>query len=500
MKQTGICIGAATVLGLAWSAIAQPLDDDVRRAYQAIEPAAVYSYCQTLCLPRYEGRYTGTESYAECARWVGSEFKKWGLAPMPPKGGYLQAFPAPHSIIDRAAMTLFLPQSEAEEPAPTRDGKEKTWREVPLQVGEDFLPMLFSDRGDYTAGMVFAGWGIHAPEIGYDDYADLDPKGKFVLCFRGTPDNDDHRYEEHDHHRKRMRTAKNLGALGLIYIYGDVHANPNGDRIEGFLPASITEKAADQILQPQGVTSAELRKRLRESKRPGSIALAGRIRLEVEARHFPEAVGYNVAACLPGSDPALKNECLIIGAHLDHCGRHAGLLFGGAEDNASGSAALMGVARAFSRLPRPPRRSVVFVLFGGEEMGLLGSSFFAEHPPPGWAKMCGMFNLDMVGAGDGSHFACSWDQPQLEETIEQADQVVNTIRGSWTIRHVGVRSSDFAPFFQLGVPCANFSSNGPHLHYHQPGDTIYRINPDMLADIARLTFLSGYRWANRATP
>ena len=104
------------------------------------------------------------------------------------------------------------------------------------------MPLVFSDSGQWQgAGVVFCGWGICAPEIGYDDYAGIDARGKFVLCFRGTPDPSDRRYQVHDEHRNRMQTAKNKGAVGIIYIYETMQINPNGDVIPGFTPLMISE-------------------------------------------------------------------------------------------------------------------------------------------------------------------------------------------------------------------------------------------------------------------
>jgi Zn-dependent M28 family amino/carboxypeptidase len=108
-----------------------------------------------------------------------------------------------------------------------------------------------------------------------------------------------------------------------------------------------------------------------------------------------------------------------------------------------------------------------------------------------------MFNFDMVGEGDGASVWLTADAAPAKAMLEAADGSVRVLRQTGTIGHVGVRSSDFAPFFLKGVPCASFFSNGPHLAYHLPGDTIYRINPDILADIARLAFLTGYAWADR---
>jgi hypothetical protein len=361
---------------------------------------------------------------------------------------------------------------------------------------KDFLPLLYSDSGDRTAAAVFAGWGISAPDLNYDDYAGIDVKDKYVLCFRGTPDNDP-KYQFYDEHRTRMKTARDKGALGIVYIYSEIAANPNGDWLAGFTPAMISEKVMDAILKETSSTAADLRKALTTYRRPISFPLQARLRLAVASRHFPDGVGYDIAAYVEGSDPKLRRECVVVGGHFDHCGRHMGLLFGGADDNASGSATVMETARAFAGLARRPKRSVVFVLFGGEELGLQGSTWFVGHLPPAVGKVAGMLNFDMTGEGDGLWGAAPAEPDGFRKAIEAADKSVGVLRGLGVIRGVGVRGSDFAPFFLNGIPAAGFGSNGPHIAYHQTGDTIYRINPEIMADAARLAFLAAYAWADK---
>jgi len=460
-----------------------------RNAPDILQPSEVYSTCKILASAEFAGRLTGHQGYSAAAQWAAGMFKAWKLKPLVGRDGYLQGFPAPYTLVDEADMTLLLPEK-------TADGSE-TLKEEKLEAGKDFLPLLFTDSGRNEAGLIFAGWGISAPELGYDDYAGLEVKGRFVLCFRGTPDPADRRFEDHDQHRVRMKTARDRGALGVVYIYPEVSANPNGDRLPGFTPAEISEKTADRLFKEKNLTAAQVKKNLSEYKKPLSITLNARMRYGVVARHFPAGVGYNVVGWVEGRDPSLRSECVVFGAHLDHCGRHLGLLFPGADDNASGSATVMEIARAFARGGRKPRRSVVFVLFGGEEMGLLGSKHFADNIPARFKNVAAMFNFDMTGSGDGAWCGVSAEPAALKEAVEEANREVNIVRGVRIIRHVGVRSSDFAPFFLKGIPVASFASNGPHLAYHQPGDTIYRINPDIMADIARVAFRAGLRLAER---
>lgn len=442
-----------------------------------VSPVQIYDFCRKMSLPEFSGRLTGHPGYTAAARWAAGRFQEWGLRPLDPPDDYLQPFPAPHTVVDTAGMTLFPPaEKDAPPPAP-----------VKLEAGPDFLPLLYSDSGDRTGDVVFAGWGIHAPELGYDDYAGVDVAGKFVLCFRGTPDPTDDRFTDYDQHRTRMKAAHERGALGIIYIYDEPQANPNGDWIAGFTPAEISEKTADRLLAEKGMNSKTLREDLRKYGRPLSFALKSRIRLQVGSRHFSDSVGYNVVGQVEGADPALKEECVVVGAHFDHCGAHLGFIYPGANDNASGSAAVMELARVLAGQKTKTRRSVVFVLFGGEETGLQGSAMFAGKLPYHFKKITAMINFDMIGEGDGAWGAFGPPAAEeLKQIMERADLPSKLLQDIHTIRKVGVRSSDFAPFFLKGIPCVNFASNGPHVFYHQPGDNHYRINPDILADITRL--------------
>ncbi len=456
----------------------------LEEALAGIKPMEVYNYCKTISSEKFAGRLTGHEGYTAAAKWAAGKFREWGLSPLSETAGYLQAYPSPYTVVEAAKMSLFL--------TPGAGGEA-----IELQVGKDFLPLLYTDSGDHRADLVFAGWGICAPGIGYDDYAGLDVKGKFVLCFRGTPDRSDKRFTPYDYHRYRMKTAMEKGALGIFYIYPEPLANPNGEWLEGFTPAIISYETADKLLKPKGFSAETLKAKLNEEKQPHSFQLDAQAHYQVKSHHFPTGTGYNVIGIIPGSDRQLKKKCLLIGGHFDHCGLHMGLHFPGANDNASGSAAVMEIARAFSQLTIKPKRTVVFVLFGGEEMGLTGSKYMAEHLPPGIKKVDSMFNFDMVGEGEGTICVMSKKRPHLEKALQVAAKQVPTLRNTHYLGNIGPRSSDFAPFYLKGASCISFFSNGPHLHYHKTGDTIYRINPDIMADIARLAFLTGYLVADR---
>lgn len=491
MKIKKIALFSALILLICFTFYAEKQDKNLERAINSIRPMDAYGYCKILSSPEFAGRHTGHKGYTKAARWAAQIFREWGLKPISKEEGYLQAYSSPYTLIDNAEMSLFLPEIKEKEK------KGTSFKKVNLELEKDFLPLLYSDKGNQTSELVFAGWGICAPELGYDDYSGLDVEGKFILCFRGIPDKEDNRFQKYNYHRLRMKTAKERRALGLIYINPDPIANPNGDMIKGFTPAIVSEKVADMILKEKGLKSSNLKRDLIAYKKPLSFPLQTKLSYKVESRHFADGKGYNIVGYVDGSDAHRKKECLVIGGHFDHCGLHMGLLFAGANDNASGSAVVMEIAEAFTKLQKKPKRSIVFVLFGGEEMGLMGSKYFANHIPPRFDKVDAMFNFDMVGEGDGTVCLHSPTPSLLKNLIEKANSYVQILKQTRSIQGVGVRGSDHAPFFAKGIPVAAFFSNGPHLYYHQTGDTIFRINPDIMASIARLAFLSAFEWADR---
>ncbi len=457
---------------------------DARNAPEFIQPLLIYEYCRTLTSPKYTGRLTGSVGYTEAARWIETQLRGWGLQPMDTAGHYLQGFPAAYSEIKNASMTIILPATV-----------DSATRKFVLEPVKDFLPFFSADSGTQSGKAVFAGWGISAPELGYDDYAGLDVRGKFVMCFRKTPDPSDDRFTPFNESRRRMSIAKEHGAIGVIALNDEVLAHPYGDRIANFIPVMIAFKTADMILEEKGTRCDSLKAVLLRTKKPSSFETGTVIECTVSSHYHPDEKGYNVVGIIEGSDSTLKKECIVIGAHADHCGQFKNKIFSGADDNASGTAVVMEIARTFATLNVKPKRSIVVVLFGGEEIGLKGSEYFVSHIPQKFSKVAGMLNFDMVGEGDGTN--CSFSSSDFKNILIEADGPVGTLQNTHLMKKDEALLSDYASFLKQGIPCLSFSSNGPHLSYHQTGDTLYRLNPDIMADVAILGFRAAYILANR---
>jgi hypothetical protein len=453
-------------------------------AVETITHEEVYNFCRRLASAEFGGRYTSHEGHRAAAEWVAANFEQWGLTPFPEWHGFLQPYPSPMILQDEAEMTLLL--------ADRKEGEQGdlSYREVPLEIETEFMPFLFSASGSGEAGIVFAGWGMSAPELGYDDFANIDVEGKFVLLFRGSPSSDDPRLREwiSANRRSFLKTAREKGALGILYVYSrEPIAYTGTDYGEGYTPFLVSEAVVDLLLEEKGTTFSRLKQDLVNFQKPISFPLDAKVRYHVRSRHFPDAVSHNVIGYVEGSDPELRDEAFFFFAHLDHAGAHFGRVFPGAHDNASGSAVVMELAKTFASLPEKPKRSMIFVLFTAEEVGL-GTSYFTDSLL-GQYEVDGIFNYDMVGVGDRVSFDLGALPEDFRELVLEADRSLGIVRDSESTR----RS-------QRDYPYLYFASGGGHTryeHYHRSSDTIYRINPEIMANIARLSFLTVYPWVNR---
>jgi Zn-dependent M28 family amino/carboxypeptidase len=238
---------------------------------------------------------------------------------------------------------------------------------------------------------------------------------------------------------------------------------------------------------------AALKKQLRESKKPASMALDAMFDLTVKSRYVANGTAYNVAGYVQGSDPTLAHEVIVVGAHFDGVGEHLGILFPGADDNASGSAVVMEAAQAMAANGFRPRRSVMFVLFAGEEMGSSGAEQFVAHLPAPFTTVAALLNFDMEGLGDKIGASVSAPLLARRDVLDAADAGLGIVGRVSELRGIGNRSGDIAPFVAKGYPVASVMSNGPRpaFSYHLPGDSLEIIQPQIMANVARLT----YRWA-----
>lgn len=451
-------------------------------AFHAISSHDLLEYATELSSSKYGGRLSGSPGYEASARWVAGKMEEWGLSPAVGDSSYFHWFPNAWTEILNPGKVTLLPSGTG------GIGNRK------LIFPEDYYPGSNSASGNVTGEVIYAGFGITAPGLGYDDYAGLDVKGKIVMLEPGVPyeKNDSilAKWEPYSYHRYKFQRARELGAAGLLYT--GLVANPNTSWIEGFVYAHISEEVANDLLRGSGKKYGDLKSTIVKTMQPLSFPLNRRVSISASTRHFPDSRSCNVAAMIEGNDPVLKKEAIIIGAHLDAVGS-PGTLFPGALDNASGCADLMGAARALASSSVKPARTVIFVFFGGEECGLYGSRHCIDDPLWPQEKVAFMINLDMVGNGTGFLLAGGNSFPGiLHHFTSGSDSLIHrAISTTPSRKSYGRPRTDGAVFEKAGYKVLSLWTTGTvkTVYYHQPLDNTDALTPEIMEDAAKLLYL-----------
>lgn len=443
-----------------------------------------------------DGRGIGTPGLDAAADYLADRFSALGLKPAPGLDGYFQKFEMNTGSVAGAGTVLSV-----------EFGGEADKQLKSYELNKDYVVLNMSPEKDFAGPVVFAGYGVQNEKAGYDDYAGLDVKDRIVLVLRYEPRNSEgkSRFTGDDWSRAASFTAKarlaaRQGAKAIIAVNpppaeGGAAELMNPGMGGGRAPIPVIQlsrEAADELLKAGGAGEIDaLQNQIDETGRPQSRPLAG-----VHIRGKPvmvrsEVPVKNVAALLPGKK---DDEFVVVGAHYDHLGRGAfggSLAVGsqdvhnGADDNASGTSALLELARRLAQGPKP-ERSILFVAFTGEEEGLFGSRHFVENPPVPTDRMAAMLNLDMVGrirnqklfvGGSGTNGVF---EPMLKRLDEQSPLELSYIgRG-------GLGPSDHASFAGKKIPVLFFFS-GMHSDYHRPTDDPGKINYEGVAQVVDLS-------------
>jgi hypothetical protein len=470
------------IFALCFSAsYAKDLDESVA----SISIDGIMKTLEFLTSEECEGRLTGSVGYTKAALWAADEFKKIGALPV--YENYLQSFGIAYNETGDSSFSIIIP--------PVKEGDKPETRT--FEISKEYMPDLAGGFGEVEAEIVFTGYGTTAPELGWDDYEGIDAKGKIVAAFWGTPDIKGKDFSPYRNNIQRSENAYNHGAVGFILIMGKVMGFCSPNYIENF-PQVVTDKTfTDLLFQAKGVDKNTIKALITNGNKV-SFATGLKAHIKCNGIHHANATGYNVVAMIPGSDPKLKNEYILFGGHLDHMGKWP-FLHPGANDNASGCAIILEIARAFAALDKKPARSVMFVLFGGEEEILNGSKFMVSNLPPEPMKIIYMINIDMNGIGSEMWISGAKTYPDLFPYIEKAKKDYNimcTINSSASLK--GSEISDFAPFLRLGIPTwANWTTGGKGGGYHDANDTIYSITPKIMQDVAKLYFSAVYEYLDR---
>jgi peptidase M28-like protein len=474
-------------------------DNWIPDALEQISAERMLADITTLSGPAYRGRQTGSAQDEASASFVANRFGELRLHRSPASPPQNQTNPLPSREWKQTA------------PVPTRTITDDPLVELTvdphrrsLHNGSDFLPILDSPSADVRAPIVFVGYGLSDPSQGIDDYAGLEVRNKVVLFLRGKPD----KYTGAATHTDKERLAKQKGAIAYLTATGPIlnayeqrrgvtskpgafySATGSAYQLPG---AWISTEAADWILQQGSAGKTTLRNMQEELNRTGSSqSMSTEVLAQIKWTSLLETgTLFNVISIIRGY--TTNDEAVLIGAHRDHFGQQAGLLFAGADDNASGTAVLLEIARVFALAPAAPKRSILFLSFSGEEQGFLGSRLYVSQPIVPLAKTMGMINVDHAGIGNGRlTVGVTGFEKSTAEGIGQLAGLSDKLDlfGYFP-------GGDHVPFKEAGVPTMTVVSGGVHPHFHQPSDTANTINPEILQSVARYVLALAWHLANQ---
>jgi len=453
-------------------------------------------HVRQLAAPEMKGRGAGTAELEKAARYIAQEFQAAGLQPLNGKS-YFQPF----------ALTTGATLGD-KNVFEVRSGDHQQV----LRAAQDFLPLSFSARSTASGAVVFAGYGITAPEYNYDDYTHLEVKGKIVLALRHEPQEANENsvflgksFTRHAEFINKAINARLHGAVALVVVNDRAaHAGEEdllakfgatmGPQDAGLPILQVKAAIADQWLTTTGKSLEQRQAEIDKTLQPQSAVLPETLRLNIGVDIERKlATVNNVAGIVPGA----TEEHLILGAHYDHLGlgeQHSlapslvGQIHPGADDNASGVAGLIELARLFAA-PGPARqRGIVFLAFAGEELGLLGSGHYVNQPLLPLNKAVAMINLDMIGRVRGSKVFVggmgtgSTFRFLIEEEAKKLSFQLDLSTGG-----LGSSGSDHTSFLSKQVP-ALFLFSGLHGDYHKPSDTWEKIDGPAAARLLEFVF------------
>jgi hypothetical protein len=483
----------------------EPLPAPLSAALEGLDTARLTRHLSYLTDPRREGRGLGTQGLNATVHHLADQLKAMGIPPLGTSP--LQAVPLREVRPGKGSVRL------------------RTHSHLfTFQAGQDaVLPPL--EPGTLAGPVVFAGHGIQEPALGHDDFRGLDVRGRIVLFLDGCPPGEAWRTPElreryasprpADRYDAKLALLEKLGAKAAIALEEGLERRLAEGKEPGlpyFLAARDVPRKGEPPLARVALT-AELRNHI-------GAGLAESATLTVRGRE-KDLLGFNVLGRMEGSDPALRQEAILLGAHMDHLGRPLGVLHPGADDNASGVSALLEIARVLATSAVRPRRTILVAFWTGEEEGKFGSSHYTRHPRWPLATTRAYLNLDMIGHPwtaadlrtlaaeakapkgflDGlepSRFAepgLSSDHRNLGPVLIQAGRGTGmALHLDWTDGRNG--GSDYRDFARLGLPFVRFfGSYFPE--YHQPGDTLDRLDPEQVKRMARLVLATAWLLADQ---
>jgi hypothetical protein len=526
-SRTGFVVPLAlAVLASCAVSVERAANDQAEEATTYIRPEAIRADMRFLADDLLEGRGTGTRGHEIAAKFIAAQFEADGLDPAGDNGTFFQSVP----------LRRFRPDATQTSVTLVRAGKEET-----LAFREDFIVQGDAARKqtNVEAPVVYVGYGVTAPDQAYDDYQGIDARGKIVAWIFGAPPKFPTTLRAHyTSPREKLANAVAHGAVGTLSLdtpeleraypfrkrVRDLAfprfrwLSPQGkpsdyfEQIRG--SAFLSSEGMNKLFAGSGKTADALLAAARESKAVSfELPVAARIHLVTQ---LEDVRSPNVVALLRGSDPSLRNEYVAYTAHSDHLGIgepvNGDNIYNGAVDNASGSACLLEIAKAFSRANPRPRRSILFLSVTGEEAGLLGSDYFAHYPTT--PKNAIVADINMDGA------AMLWPLEDVVALGEEHSTLGVQVREAAARLNLGVGEdpfpelvffirSDQYSFVRQGVPAvmsgSGFKSSDPKIQpkeillkwfatvYHMPSDDMNQpLDFDAAAKYARFNFFVGY--------
>ncbi len=534
LKHVRIARGLTALFSVAMAGCQASGNAEEAPALESIRAAQLSADLHFLASDAMEGRLVATRSIDLAAEWVKARFQHLGLEPGA-GGSYFQPF-------DLIWFSL-------------GDGNELTAAGRRSQPGDRYYPLDFSGTGRGTGEVVYVGFGIVEPRLGYDDYQGTDVTGNVVLALEGEPGSDDPDSPfdgvvtaEASRTWRKALAAQERGAAAILFVR-DIHNRPDiadmraaheanwppaPRRIERFsigpwmdaigIPAAqVSAELASLLAAGSGHSLEDLAAAAESASGHGVLALSGpAVTLTTSVRRH-RAPARNVLAKITGSDPAVANEVVIVGAHHDHNGRDDQGVFNGADDDGSGIVGMLEVAQAYAEAAardERPRRSVLFAAWDAEERGLLGAWYYTEAPAFPLPATVAVLNLDMIGrneevpADGGGRFRGLEEQtaesnanamnilghtytPDLGAAVERANGAFGLeLRFRYDNNRSNLlRRSDHWPFLQRGVPAVWFHT-GLHPDYHTRDDDPGRIEYEKMERITRLVYQTSWDLAN----
>lgn len=432
----------------------------------------VYQDIKYLASDSLEGRRAGTLGAEKASNYIADKFSEIGLKPAGTNNSYYQNFNITSGISLTENNTLDINNTKA-------------------QINKDFVPLSFSENGNIEGELVFVGYGISASDYNYDDYKNIDVKDKIAIILRHEPQEKNEKSKfngnkptQYSEIRYKVFNAKSHGAKGVILVNGESNYSDAEDQLIELKSMGGTGSLGIPVIHAKNsfirnfIDIKEKQKNIDEKVQPQSSAInkTAKINVDLKKEFKPTS---NIIGLIEGTDKNLKNEVILIGAHYDHLGMGGEeslaeskqpAIHNGADDNASGTAAMIEVARQLKNYK--PKRTIAFIAFSGEELGLLGSSYFTSNPT--LKNIVSMLNMDMVGRLDNNKLSVGGIKTatNFENLIKNTNQ---NYKFNMSYFNDGYGPSDHMAFYLKDIPVLFFFT-GIHDDYHRPTDDAYKIN------------------------